>query len=146
MQNNYGLRKIIKTNIERRKLYRKINNRTNNKNLRSSAFGLHPQATTENFTIKDEDYKYGIEALSNPKTPIHPNSSLSQITIIENCYSLFKWAILNKYQIPKPNIREIDKFLLVKLPQQHQRTCTTPKQRSFTTNPKKSQYFYKAFC
>ena len=32
------------------------------------------------FIIKDEDYKYGVEALSNPKTPIHPNSSLSQIT------------------------------------------------------------------
>jgi hypothetical protein len=98
VQNNYGLRKIIKTNIERRKLYRKINNHTNNKNLRSSAFSLHPQATTENFTIKDEDYKYGIEALSNPKTPIHPNSSLSQIT--NNRKLLFSIQVGGSKQIP----------------------------------------------
>jgi hypothetical protein len=74
------LRKIIKNKYRTKETIKKINNHTNTKDLRGSAFGLRPQATTENFTIKYEDYKYGVEALSNPKTPIHPNSSLSQIT------------------------------------------------------------------
>ena len=48
---------------------KKINNHTNTKDLRGLAFGLHPQATMENFINKDEDYKYGVKALSHiPKS------------------------------------------------------------------------------
>jgi hypothetical protein len=34
---------------------KKINKHTNTKDLRGSPFGLRPQATIENFTIKYED-------------------------------------------------------------------------------------------
>ena len=50
------------------------------------------------FTIKDEDYKYGVEALSNPKTLIHPNSTLSQIT--NNRELLFSIQVGGSKQIP----------------------------------------------
>ena len=67
-----------------KKTIKKINNHTNTNDLCDSAFGLRPKATTENFTNKDEDYKYGVEALAH--IPKHPNSSLSQIT--NNIFSI----------------------------------------------------------
>ena len=80
-----------------------------------------------------------------------PKSQYTQIAlshkkqIIENSYSLFKWTVLNKYQIPKSNTREIGEFPLVKLPIRHQRTHTTPSkkaapqiQRSHNTSTKLS--------
>ena len=52
----------------------------------------------ENFTNKDEDYKYGVDALSNPKTPIYLNSSFSQIT--NNREFLFLIQVGGSKQIP----------------------------------------------
>ena len=59
----------------------------------------------------------------------------------------FSKQILNtKYQIPKPNTREIGELPLVKLPQTALKNPhhTKAKQRSCTTNLKKLQCFYKS--
>ena len=55
-------------------------NKQSHQHQRFTWFGFWPTSTGDDgefHSIKDKDYKYGIEALSNPKTPIHPNSSLS---------------------------------------------------------------------
>jgi hypothetical protein len=98
VQNNYiWFEKDNQNKYTTKETIKKINNHTNTKDLRSSAFGLRPKETMENFTNKDEDYKYGVEALSHIPKPQYTQIALSHKE--EIIYSLFKWMVLNKYQL-----------------------------------------------
>ena len=69
---------------EKKNPERKIANHAweNTKDLCGSVFGLHPrQRQGKSFAKKYEEYKGGVEPLSQTQNPIHPNNSISKSSL-----------------------------------------------------------------
>ena len=69
---------------EKKNLEKKIANHTreNTKDLCGLVFGLHPrQWQGKSFANKYEEYKGGVEPLSQTQNPIHPNNSISKSSL-----------------------------------------------------------------
>ena len=138
-----------------RKISKQIQNEGNQEENRQSHlhqrftwFGnsLRPQVADDEFTIIIRDYKVGVEALLHIPKSQYTQISLQGSQITNNRAFLFSIQVGNSTNTKYQNqiLEKLVNFLQSNCHRRHQRTRTTPKQRSCTINPKKPHCFYKA--